>query len=166
MLFRSHSIALTSNTNCLCSLCEMKEIMDCWRAKLEQRPLDRQLDLRQRPCCRRYNCLVEEAGGIPLVILEGERARFVKQACGSQVTRKRYIIENFLDPMSRSGFSLCHGHFPICWRGLTYLLGVSTTLLQTVAQTTKARYECTTAPLHTILCYFHCVKSISLSNCV
>lgn len=156
-----HSIALsTCNTKCFGSLFVLKGIVDCWRAKLEQRPLDRQLDLCQRPCCRRYNCfnLVDEAGGIPLVILEGERARFVKQACGSQVTRKWCIIENFLDPMSHSGFSLYHGHFPIFWRGLIYLLGVSTTLLQTVAQTTKARYKCTTAPLHAILCFFRCVK--------
>jgi hypothetical protein len=44
-----------------------------------------------------------------------------------------------LDASSPSGFAIHFGFYPICWKGLTTLLGVSNCLLQTVQQTPNAR---------------------------
>jgi hypothetical protein len=55
-----------------------------------------------------------------------------------QTDRKQSLID-LLDESSPSGFSIYEGYYPICWRGLTTLLGVSNCLLQTVQSTPKAR---------------------------
>ena len=57
-----------------------------------------------------------------------------------QCDRKQSLID-LLDEDSPSGFSILKGLYPICWRGLTTLLGVSNCLLQTVQQTPNARHR-------------------------
>ena len=49
------------------------------------------------------------------------------------------MLRLLLDPNSSSSFSLGQGQFPICWKALCLLAGCSTTLLQSVAGTAKAR---------------------------
>ena len=44
----------------------------------------------------------------------------------------------------RSGFSLGGGVFPICWKGITSLLGCSTDLLNSCVQGTHAKTPMTT----------------------
>ena len=61
--------------------------------------------------------------------------------CSSnQVDRKR-AIQGFTDANSPTKFSICHGQYPVCWRGLSYLTGVSCTLLACVVGTPKARQD-------------------------
>jgi len=57
-----------------------------------------------------------------------------------QCDRKQSVID-LLDPCSPSGFSIVEGYYPICWKGLTTLFGVSNCLLQTVQQTPNARHR-------------------------
>ena len=64
----------------------------------------------------------------------------MRQVCTNQVSQNRFLIMEYLDAMLDSGFSLCHGQYPICWRGMSYVFGVSTRLLQSICQTAKARY--------------------------
>ena len=42
-------------------------------------------------------------------------------------------------PLLRSGFSLASGVFPICWKGLSSLLGCSTDLLNSCVQGAHAK---------------------------
>jgi hypothetical protein len=72
-------------------------------------------------------------------VLEGEREQFLQQSCANQVKRKRHVKTHFLDAASPTRYSLCHGTLPICWKALSYLTGVSTSLLQAVGQTPRAR---------------------------
>ena len=55
-----------------------------------------------------------------------------------QVERKKLAILQ-LNPNVRSGYAL-GGRFPICWKALSYVTGLSTTVLQSCRGTLKARY--------------------------
>ena len=55
-----------------------------------------------------------------------------------QCDRKQSLL-NMRDSNSRSGFSIVEGLYPICWKGLHSLLGVSTALLQSVQGTPHAK---------------------------
>jgi hypothetical protein len=100
-----------------------------WSDKLQ--PLDVVKDLR---CCNRL-CVSKH---IPEPVLQGIRSQF--QTLGNQLARKKAII-SFLDASSPTSFSFCFGQFVVCWKALSLVTGVSSTLLQSVTGSAKARFE-------------------------
>lgn len=144
--------------------------MQLWSAKLGD--LEELLE-EKRKCCKR-RCL---AGGIPSQLLHDRRTDFVWTrgeqvhclcewlqmiymqnliSCmfvhlnPSQVAKKR-LLQFFLDAKSPTSFSFGRGDFPICWVALCLIAGCSTTLLQSVAGTPKAR--CGMWLVLIIICY-------------
>jgi hypothetical protein len=104
-----------------------------WAEKLK--PFD---ELQHSRCCKRQ-CVNK---GIPRPVLEGTRGQF--KDIGNQVDRKR-TVKGFLDPNSPTSFSFCFGQFVICWKAMSMVTGVSTTLMQSVTESAKARFD--NAPL-------------------
>jgi hypothetical protein len=98
-----------------------------WSAKLK--PLD--MDVR---CCKR-ECVSKT---IPRPVQHGIRSQFEK--LGNQLQRKK-AIQSFLDAKSATSFSFCYGQFVVCWKALSFITGVSSTLLQSVTGSPKARFE-------------------------
>jgi hypothetical protein len=100
-----------------------------WAQKLK--PFD---ELNETRCCKRQ-CVNK---GIPRPVLEGTRAQF--KDLGTQVERKR-ALSKFLDTNSQTSFSFCYGQFVVCWKAMSLVTGVSTTLMQSITGSAKARFE-------------------------
>ena len=101
---------------------------DKWAAKLKQIHEET-----GHQCCKR-NCL---NGGIPVKVLKGVRDEFCD--CHDQVERKR-LLRTKLDSNSKTSYSLNYGAYPVCWKALQYISGASSTLLQSVVGSPKARF--------------------------
>ena len=83
-------------------------------------------------CCK-GQCL---ATSIPRKITIGVRNDFTKLE--TQVQQKAAIVGT-REVSSKTSFALAYGTFPICWKGLCYITGVSSTLLQSVVGSPGAR---------------------------
>jgi hypothetical protein len=101
------------------------------RQKLQ--PLDEAALTAQKPCCKRQ-CLDGER--IPRTVLVGVREQFIKHS--SREDRKRAIVK-LRTATSATSFALAYATYPICWKSLCYITGVSTTLLQSVVGSPSAR---------------------------
>ena len=75
-----------------------------------------------------------------ILIVHTCREQFIECSAGGQVARKELLI-TLRDPSSSTSFSVQCQQFPICWKGLQHLLGVSPTLLQAVVGSPNARYS-------------------------
>jgi hypothetical protein len=152
-LFSIIQCILMQSNFIICILLVRQERRQNWQRKLKPFPVQND----NQTCCKKA-CI---KGAIPRVVLERVRENFLKHPnqvhldifshdeqqpfqlvrvmfTHVQVERKRGILE-MLDPSSLSCFSVALGAFPICWKGLCFTTGVSTTLLQSVTASPKAR---------------------------
>lgn len=88
-------------------------------------------------CCCKRCCIVNKT--LPEDFLEDTRKRFLEFE--DQVDRKAFLRQ-LRSERSPTGYALCGHLFPICWEGLHLLLGVSNTLLSSVAECRKAQSHC------------------------